>query len=79
MIAAATAYASECCSRDPRYIKHPSTFLGPDRPFLELVPEADTLPEMPDEAATPEIPAEVFAPNPYLLAYMKSHEEEPRT
>ena len=35
MIAAAAAYASICSDRDPKFIKHPKTFLGPDKPFLD--------------------------------------------
>lgn len=45
MIAAASHYAEHTrqAGTEPRFIKHPATFIGPDRPFEEWVggiPEA---------------------------------------
>lgn len=37
MITAAKNYAVECVGRDEKYIKHGSTFIGPDKPFLEYI------------------------------------------
>jgi hypothetical protein len=37
MIAAARNYAQACQGKDPQYIKMPTTFLGPDKPFEEFV------------------------------------------
>ena len=37
MITAAKNYATECVGRDEKYIKHGSTFIGPDKPFLEYI------------------------------------------
>ena len=37
MIRAAENYATACKGKDTQYIKHPSTFLGPSKPFEEFV------------------------------------------
>jgi len=37
MIAAAQIYAVECNGTEDKFIKHPSTFLGPDKPFLDYL------------------------------------------
>jgi hypothetical protein len=42
MIAASGYYGKACASTEPRFIMHPSTFLGPDQPFLDFV---DGVPE----------------------------------
>jgi hypothetical protein len=44
LLTAAEAYSRECEDRDPKYIKHPKTFLGPDKPFLDKIqaPESGT-------------------------------------
>ncbi len=49
MIAAAKHYAEDCRRKGttPEYIKHASTFLGPDKPFLDYV----NPPEETDDAA----------------------------
>lgn len=43
LITAARHYAAECAGTDPKFIKHPKTFIGPNKPFLDFVqPKQDT-------------------------------------
>jgi hypothetical protein len=49
LLAAVHAYAAACTAdgRESRFIKHPATFLGPNKPYEDFI---DNIPE-----ATPEV------------------------
>lgn len=55
MISAAINYSRYCRDKgvNPQYIKHPGTFLGPDKPFEEFIHE------MPEIKRTVDIPKNV--------------------
>jgi hypothetical protein len=55
MIQAATNYAKECKGKETRFIKHGSTFLGPDKPFLEYLSKPKTEVETQEYDAVAEI------------------------
>jgi hypothetical protein len=41
LVRAASRYAAAVAGTEPRYIKHPSTFLGPNRPYEDWLKEGD--------------------------------------